>query len=149
MLSNAKVTANIPASDLTRARAFYADKLGLTPSTELGGEELIYETSGGTVFSIYETSFAGQAGHTIAQWHVDDIEAEVRDLKAKGVVFEQYDMPGVEWNDGVASGRHGTLREVQGQRGQHPLHPRGPPRSLTAVGGEDASWQSRGHSEWV
>ncbi len=103
MLSNAKVTANIPASDLTRARAFYADKLGLTPSTELRGEELIYETSGGTVFSIYETSFAGQAGHTIAQWHVDDIEAEVRDLKAKGVVFEQYDMPGVEWNDGVAS----------------------------------------------
>ncbi len=103
MLSDGKVTANIPASDLNRARAFYADTLGLTPSSELGGGMLVYETAGGTTFSIYETSFAGQAGHTIAQWHVDDIESEVRDLKAKGVDFEQYDLPGVAWNDGIAS----------------------------------------------
>ena len=103
MLDSGTVTANIPAGDLTRARAFYADKLGLTPTVELDGVMLLYRTAGGTAFSIYETSYAGQAGHTIAQWHVDDVEAEVRDLKAKGITFEQYDLPGLEWHDGVAS----------------------------------------------
>ena len=103
MLNDATVTANIPAADLKRARSFYADTLGLTPSSEMDGVMLVYRTAGGSAFSIYETAYAGQAGHTIAQLHVDDVEAEVRDLKAKGVTFEQYDMPGVEWNDGVAS----------------------------------------------
>ena len=104
MLSNGKVTANIPAADLKRARAFYADTLGLTPSAEIEPAlVLVYTTAGGTTFSIYQTEYAGLAGHTIAQWHVDDIEAEVRDLQAKGITFEQYDMPGVEWNDGIAS----------------------------------------------
>jgi predicted enzyme related to lactoylglutathione lyase len=103
MLDSGTVTANIPAGDLTRAREFYADKLGLTPSAEFEGVMLLYKTAGGTVFSIYETEYAGQAGHTIAQWHVDDIETEVRDLRAKGIIFEQYDMPGVEWSDGIAS----------------------------------------------
>jgi predicted enzyme related to lactoylglutathione lyase len=103
MLNSGTVTANIPAADLKRAREFYAEKLGITPSTEVEGMMLLYKTAGGTTFSIYETEFAGQAGHTIAQWHVDDVDAEVRDLKARGVSFEQYDMPGVEWKDGVAS----------------------------------------------
>jgi predicted enzyme related to lactoylglutathione lyase len=102
MLDSGTVTANIPARDLKRAREFYADKLGLSPSAELG-VMLLYKTAGGTTFSIYETQYAGQAGHTIAQWHVDDVKAEVRDLRAKGITFEQYDMPGVEWNDGIAS----------------------------------------------
>jgi predicted enzyme related to lactoylglutathione lyase len=103
MLNSGTVTANIPAGDLERARGFYADKLGLTPSFVVEGMMLVYETAGGTTFSIYQTEYAGQAGHTIAQWHVDDVDAEVRDLKGKGVNFEQYDMPGVEWNDGIAS----------------------------------------------
>jgi predicted enzyme related to lactoylglutathione lyase len=104
MRNSGTVTANIPAGDLDRARAFYSDKLGLTPTQELDGVMLLYRTDGGTAFSIYATEFAGQAGHTIAQWHVDDLEGEVRDLKAKGVTFEQYDgMPGVTWDDGVAT----------------------------------------------
>ena len=64
---------------------------------------LLYKTAGGSLFSVYQTDYAGQAGHTIAQWHVDNVEAEVRDLQAKGVAFEDYDMPGVEWHEGVAS----------------------------------------------
>jgi predicted enzyme related to lactoylglutathione lyase len=103
MLNTSRVEANIPAADLGRARAFYADKLGLTPTRELGGINLVYETQAGTRFTIYETAYAGQAGHTIAQWHVDDIESQVRDLKAKGVVFEVYDMPGVQWDGEIAS----------------------------------------------
>jgi predicted enzyme related to lactoylglutathione lyase len=104
MLNDSRVEANIPAGDLQRARAFYADTLGLTPSAESEGIWLLYKTAGGTAFNIYQTEYAGQAGHTIAQWHVSDIEAEVRDLRAKGVVFEVYQgMPGVDWKGEVAS----------------------------------------------
>jgi len=103
MLDKATVTANIPAADLTRARAFYGEKLGLTPVQEMEGVMLLYRTAGGSTFSVYQTEFAGQAGHTIAQWHVDDVDATVRDLKGKGVVFEHYDLPGVTWDDDVAS----------------------------------------------
>jgi predicted enzyme related to lactoylglutathione lyase len=118
MLSDSKVTANIPAGDITRARDFYADKLGLTPATELPGEVLIYRTAGGTEFQVYRTEYAGQAGHTIAQWHVADIESEVRDLKAKGVSFEVYDMPGVQWDGEIASmegmGRAAWFKDSEG-----------------------------------
>jgi|SRR3954463_7158949 predicted enzyme related to lactoylglutathione lyase len=103
MLNSSTITANIPASDLRRARDFYADKLGLTPSFEMADMMMIYKTDGGTIFTIYQTDYAGQAGHTIAQWHVTDVDGEVRDLKSKGVVFEQYDLPGVQWQDNVAS----------------------------------------------
>jgi hypothetical protein len=86
-----------------RARAFYADKLGLIPSHEMDGIVLVYRTATGSAFSIYQTEYAGQAGHTIAQWHVADVDAAVRGLKAKSVVFEHYDRPGVDWNEDVAS----------------------------------------------
>jgi predicted enzyme related to lactoylglutathione lyase len=118
MLSTSRVEANIPAADLNRARAFYAEKLGLTPTREIAGVNLVYRTDGGTTFNIYETTFAGQAGHTIAQWHVDDIESEVHDLKAKGVTFEVYDMPGVTWDGEIASleglGRAAWFRDSEG-----------------------------------
>ncbi|MFL6112796.1 MAG: VOC family protein, partial [Catenulispora sp.] len=88
MLKDSRVEANIPAGDIERAKAFYADKLGLTPSTEVVPGYLRYETAGGTTFNIYQTQYAGTAGHTIAQIHVDDVEKEAADLKAKGVAFE-------------------------------------------------------------
>jgi predicted enzyme related to lactoylglutathione lyase len=118
MLSSSRVEANIPAGDLKRARDFYADKLGLTPSEEFGEEALAYRTAGGTNFNIYRTEYAGQAGHTIAQWHVDDIESEVHDLQAKGVTFEVYDLPGVTWDGEIASiegmGRAAWFKDSEG-----------------------------------
>ena len=119
MLSDSRVEANIPAGNLKRARDFYADKLGLTPVQELGGVYLSYETAGGTRFNIYETTHAGQAEHTIAQWHVADIASEVHDLQAKGVAFEVYeDMPGVTWDGEIASmpgmGRAAWFKDSEG-----------------------------------
>jgi predicted enzyme related to lactoylglutathione lyase len=118
MLDTSRVEANIPAADLRRAREFYADTLGLTPTREIAGVTLVYETAAGTRFNVYETAYAGQAGHTIAQLHVDDIESEVRDLKAKGVVFEVYDMPGVQWDGEIASlpdvGRAAWFKDSEG-----------------------------------
>jgi predicted enzyme related to lactoylglutathione lyase len=119
MLNDSKVEANIPASDLKRAREFYADKLGLTPSQEFGEEALAYRTAGGTAFNVYRTEYAGKAEHTIAQWHVTDIDSEVRDLKAKGVTFEVYaDMPGVQWDGEIAEipgmGRAAWFKDSEG-----------------------------------
>ena len=102
MLSNSTVTANVPAADLGRARKFYADTLGLTPADENPGG-LVFTTAGGTSFFVYETAFAGQAGHTIAQWHVADVASEVAELEKKGLEFEHYDMPGVTWDGAVAT----------------------------------------------
>ncbi len=102
MLNDSAVTANIPAADLERARSFYADTLGLTPASENPGG-LVYMTTGGTAFFLYETEFAGLAGHTIAQWHVADVGAEVTALKSKGLEFEHYDLPGVSWAGDIAT----------------------------------------------
>jgi predicted enzyme related to lactoylglutathione lyase len=117
MLNDAKVTANIPASDLQRARQFYADMLGLDPVQEnMGG--LIYTTAGGTTFFLYETEYAGLAGHTIAQFHVADIEQEVKELKSKGLQFEHYDLPGMTWEGNIASipemGKAAWFKDTEG-----------------------------------
>ncbi|MEW5959524.1 MAG: VOC family protein, partial [Chloroflexota bacterium] len=91
MLANYKIHSTIPAHDLDRARKYYADKLGLTPTKEMTGG-LVYEYNG-TWFLLYPSAGAGTAQHTVAGWVVNDIEAEVAELKARGVVFEEYDLP--------------------------------------------------------
>ncbi len=102
MLTDSTVTANIPAADLGRARSFYADMLGLKPVQEFPGG-LIYRTGGGPSFLLYETEFAGTAGHTVAQWHVADVAATVKELQDRGVTFETYDLPDVTWEGPVAT----------------------------------------------
>lgn len=101
MLRDSRIIANVPAADLDRARAFYADVLGLTPVDE-NPDGLVYAGAGGSSFHLYQTEHAGRATHTIAQWHVADVAEEVRALKAKGLAFEQFEMPGATWHDGVA-----------------------------------------------
>ena len=103
MLSSSTVEANVPAADLKRARAFYEGILGLEPVFDMADVWVTYRV-GPTFLNVYETTYAGQAGHTVAQWHVDDVAAEVRDLKAKGVSFHIYDdMPGTEWDGEIAT----------------------------------------------
>jgi len=117
MLKDSTVTANIPAADLGRARSFYADKLGLTPVDENPGG-LVYTTGSGSSFFLYETEYAGQAGHTVAQWHVADVPAEVAELESRGVTFDHYDLPGVTWDGSVASldgmGRAAWFKDSEG-----------------------------------
>jgi predicted enzyme related to lactoylglutathione lyase len=117
MLSDATVTANIPAADLARARRFYADMLGLTPDRE-GAGGMVYRTSSGSLFFVYQTEYAGMAGHTIAQLHVDDLDLEVKELQARGVTFEHYDLPGVTWDEAIATvpemGRAAWFKDSEG-----------------------------------
>ena len=102
MLIRSEVHANIPASDLKRARTFYTETLGLSPTAE-DEYAITFPTPSGSWFQVYETSYAGTGKHTVAQWDVDDIDQEVRHLKSQGVEFTEYDMPGIEWKDSIAS----------------------------------------------
>ena len=89
MLSSAKVYPTIPAGDLGRAESFYRDKLGLEP-TNRQPAGLFYEF-GPTQFLLFTSTGAASGDHTQMGFSVDDIEAEVADLKARGLQFEEYD----------------------------------------------------------
>ncbi len=101
MLGDARISAMIPASDVGRAKKFYSDTLGLKVIEEMDGGAA-FACGEGTSFFLYETPSAGQAAHTLATWEVADLDAEMADLRARGVTFEEYDMPGIKSKDGVA-----------------------------------------------
>jgi predicted enzyme related to lactoylglutathione lyase len=100
MLKNNHVAARLPAQDLERAKAFYADKLGLTPSEERPGG-LRYQCGSGA-FSVFDSTGAPSGEHTQMAWEVDDIESTVEELRARGVVFEEYELPGLTTVNGIA-----------------------------------------------
>ena len=102
MLSEAPIRAYIPASDVARARKFYEGKIGLRPKQEFSGG-VIYDCGGSEVF-LYPTSNAGTSKASQAFWQVKDVEAEVAALEARGVEFEDYDLPGLTMKNHVATG---------------------------------------------
>jgi len=102
MLRDAPIRAYIPVSDVARARKFYEETVGLLAKAEYAGD-VIYE-SGGTEVFMYPTPNAGTSKASQAFWQVDDVEAEVAELKARGVTFEEYDMPGITMKNSIATG---------------------------------------------
>jgi len=102
MLSTTPIRAYIPVSDVARARKFYEEKVGLRPKAEYAGG-VIYECGGSEAF-LYPTPNAGTSKASQAFWQVKDVEAEVAELKARGVKFEEYDMPGLTTKNGIATG---------------------------------------------
>ncbi len=101
MLGAAPIRAYIPISNLSRARNFYEKTLGLTPKEEYAGG-VIYECGGAEVF-MYPTNNAGTSKASQAFWQVSNVEAEVAELKARGVVFEDYDMPRIRMKNSIAT----------------------------------------------
>jgi catechol 2,3-dioxygenase-like lactoylglutathione lyase family enzyme len=89
MLSDARVEARIPTQDLARARRWYSEKLGLEPVEEREGG-LRYVSPGG-VFCLFASAGAADGSFTQMSFYVDDLEAAVAGLRARGVVFEEYD----------------------------------------------------------
>jgi catechol 2,3-dioxygenase-like lactoylglutathione lyase family enzyme len=91
MLKDKMVAATLPVVDMERARKFYEDKLGLkVMQADKGG--VMLQAGGGTALFLYQRG-PTKADHTVASFNVDNIEAEMSELGAKGVVFEEYDMP--------------------------------------------------------
>jgi catechol 2,3-dioxygenase-like lactoylglutathione lyase family enzyme len=99
MLQTGHVATRIPVQDMERARAFYRDKLGLEPSEERPGGVLYRCASG--VFALFESAGASPGTFTQMAWEVDDIEATVAELRRRGVVFEEVDLPGLKTVDGI------------------------------------------------
>jgi predicted enzyme related to lactoylglutathione lyase len=101
MLSNAPIRAYIPASNIPRARRFYEQLIALKPKEEYAGG-VIYECGGAEVF-LYPTPNAGTSKASQAYWSVADVEAEVADLKSRGVKFEEYNMPGMKMTNSIVT----------------------------------------------
>jgi catechol 2,3-dioxygenase-like lactoylglutathione lyase family enzyme len=99
-LGRGRAATRLPAQDLDRARRFYAEKLGLEPVEERAGG-LRYRVAGGE-FALFQSAGAASGEHTQMGWEVDDIEVAVRELRERGVAFEEYDVPGLTTVDGIA-----------------------------------------------
>jgi len=81
MLHGRRPHATIPASDLARARAWYAEKLGFTTDQEEAAA-LLYWHGQDRLFLLFSSPDAGTARHQLAAWEVDDLEAEIAELRA-------------------------------------------------------------------
>lgn len=103
MLSGSQVIAYVPVTDLPRARKFYEGTLGFKP-LETNDAGVMYESGKGSKFFAYKSAGAGTNRASTAFWDVPNIEAEVADLRKRGVVFEEYDTPGYATVNGIATG---------------------------------------------
>ncbi len=101
MFDQFRVYAALPATDLERAKRFYAEKLGLTPQER--SDELRYDCGDGSAFFVFSTSISRRGGHTQAGTGVPDIGAAVAELRSLGVTFEEYDTPELRTVDGIAT----------------------------------------------
>jgi catechol 2,3-dioxygenase-like lactoylglutathione lyase family enzyme len=111
MLTDARIMAIVPTTDLARAKAFYGQTLGLIDANvPTPGPQVIYRCGGGTLLEVYERPTAGEAQHTLASWEVGDLRAAVDQLRNRGVRFDEYDLPEVKTEDGIST--TGDLREA-------------------------------------
>jgi catechol 2,3-dioxygenase-like lactoylglutathione lyase family enzyme len=116
MLQNALAQATLPASDMDRAKRWYQEKLGLSPAVE-NEAGTFYVVGRGTLFGLYPTPNTNRGGHTQLALIVQDIDAEVSELRSRGVVFEEYDFPGLKTVDGIADtggGKGGWFKDSEG-----------------------------------
>ena len=98
--------AVLPAEDISRARAFYGDTLGL-PVEDMPGPQFMIHAGGDSRVLVYETSHT-TAHNTAAVFLVDDLPATMSALSSHGVCFEEYDMPGLKTVDGIAESPSGS-----------------------------------------
>jgi catechol 2,3-dioxygenase-like lactoylglutathione lyase family enzyme len=106
MLTAAPITAVVATTDIERARRFYEQQLGLrtgtTPMPEAEGG-VMFECGGGSTLLVYARATAGDSEATCANFTVDDVDAAVEQLRGNGVTFEDYDMPGIKTENGIAT----------------------------------------------
>jgi len=102
MLINAPVRPTLPVVNLERAKKFYEGTLGLKIIQEDPSPGVVLQAGEGTTLYIYQRA-STKADHTVAGFRVKDVEATVKELKAKGVVFEDVDFPGLKIVEGIAT----------------------------------------------
>ena len=102
MLKNAPISPTLPATDLERARKFYTEKIGLTASLSQEPGGVLFDCGSGTKLYIYQRGPV-KVEHTLASFQVEDLEKEMGELRGRGVVFEEYDFPGLKTENGIAT----------------------------------------------
>jgi len=105
MLKDNDTYSTIPVSDRARAKKFYGETLGLPIERDTEGG--VMYRSGATRMFVYPSGYKA-GGHTQMSWFVSDIKAEVAGLRAKGIEFEDYDVPGLPMVDGIAQSGPGV-----------------------------------------
>jgi catechol 2,3-dioxygenase-like lactoylglutathione lyase family enzyme len=100
MLSDASVTTMLPVKDMGRARGFYEGRLGLKPGGFKPDGKFGYAV-GGSTLALFPKPEGTRAEHTAISFRVADIAASVEELKRAGVVFEDYDFPGLKTENHV------------------------------------------------
>jgi catechol 2,3-dioxygenase-like lactoylglutathione lyase family enzyme len=110
MLGNAKVMATIAVNDQEAAKRFYGGTLGLQIQEPEMPDGTTFECGSGTIIFVYPSSYAGTNQATTASWEVDDLDAEMDDLRSRGITFEQYDLPYATREGDVHSIADGMLR---------------------------------------
>lgn len=96
----------LPAADIDRARSFYADKMGMTPTSVVDGD-LRYESASGW-FVVYPSGSAGTNQATAATWQVDDIDGAVTELKSRGVEFQDFEIEGMVMENSILTSPAGS-----------------------------------------
>jgi predicted enzyme related to lactoylglutathione lyase len=107
MLKDSNIMAVLPAKDINRAKEFYRDKLGIEPSESMEEGSVMYSCGQGTRFLVYQTENAGTAKNTQLGWETDNLEREMEELRGRGVVFEDYNFPGLKTENGIATASWG------------------------------------------
>ncbi|MGH2466389.1 MAG: VOC family protein [Candidatus Limnocylindrales bacterium] len=116
MLADHPAHATLPASDLTRARAFYENVLGFEPQAVMP-DRVIYGAGGGTTFLVFRSAGRAAGSHTQVGFTVTDLDAQVHRLKERGVRFEAYDVPGFDPRTSIATNgpsRSAWFRDTEG-----------------------------------
>jgi catechol 2,3-dioxygenase-like lactoylglutathione lyase family enzyme len=103
MLNTEKAYPTVGVKDMAAARKFYEGPLGLREVANEGADFIAYRTNGSRLL-VYKSAFAGTNEATAVTWIVADVEKAVNELKAHGVAFEHYDMPGMKLEGDVHVG---------------------------------------------
>jgi catechol 2,3-dioxygenase-like lactoylglutathione lyase family enzyme len=98
-----KVSAVLCSTDLARSQEFYEQKVGLKLSPETIPNHLLFECGYGTTLLVYGRPGPSQADHTQVRFWTTDVEADVRDLSARDVIFEEYAFPSLKTVNHVAT----------------------------------------------
>jgi catechol 2,3-dioxygenase-like lactoylglutathione lyase family enzyme len=101
MFDSATTHATIAVKDIEQAKKFYGGTLGLQAMDERS-DGIRYRDGGGGWFLVYPSQFAGTAQSTYMSFEVDDVEKVVDELRGRGIVFEEYDFPGLKTVNGIA-----------------------------------------------
>jgi catechol-2,3-dioxygenase len=101
MLAEHPIDVMLTAADLGAVRRFYGDGVGLEVLVE-SDDFVTFRCGGDSRLVVTRTSAPSSEQTTKASWRVDDVAAEVAELRARGVEVVDYDEPGLRTVDGVA-----------------------------------------------